>query len=379
MDDRVLLKVYYFGQILLQTSEGVKFICENLLDVVIPFTISFEEIKCVICEKLDFEMSKKISYILYRYPIPVFGRFIQFQVKYMTDEASLQEMFSMYIESRAQISFIELYVEFEQSETGRNIIREDYDSDSEEEFESNYEVVGPDSDEYDGDDLMAPNVMDVANALANKEPFEEPSFMRVLDLDAMHVPEFPEYMSVETPIVADGEFVVGMEFSFREAVKEVSMISRKHCWVIRRYNGSHTCTRATISQDHSKLDSITIAEAIKPLVEADPSLKATFYRLNKLFTRKRDEAEARINAGHIFSELVTSACKPTSIRKYPAYVHDVYKMDQVRRVYRARFRPLRNPTTWPAYNGPRFVPNPFLRCITKGRPRMTRFLNEIDT
>ncbi|RYQ89729.1 hypothetical protein Ahy_B09g096225 isoform E [Arachis hypogaea] len=53
----------------------------------------------------------------------------------------------------------------------------------------------------------------------------------------------------------------------------VSMISRKYCWVIRRYNGSHTCTRATISQDHSKLDSITIAEVIKSLVEADPSLK----------------------------------------------------------------------------------------------------------
>ncbi|XP_016171539.1 uncharacterized protein LOC107613873 [Arachis ipaensis] len=116
----------------------------------------------------------------------------------------------------------------------------------------------------------------------------------------------------EVPLVADGEFAVGMKFSSREAVikvmKEyairrsvdyqvyesepmtfyakctqyreecdwligVSMISRKYCWVIRRFNGSHTCTRATISQDHSKLDSNTIAEAIKPLVEADPSLK----------------------------------------------------------------------------------------------------------
>ncbi|XP_029146943.1 uncharacterized protein [Arachis hypogaea] len=35
-------------------------------------------------------------------------------------------------------------------------------------------------------------------------------------------------------------------------------------------------------------------------------VKATFYRLNELFTRKRGEAEARINAGHVFSELVTS-------------------------------------------------------------------------
>ncbi|RYQ99285.1 hypothetical protein Ahy_B07g087193 [Arachis hypogaea] len=55
-----------------------------------------------------------------------------------------------------------------------------------------------------------------------------------------------------------------------------------------------------------------------------------------------------------------------------------FQMDQVRRAYRARFRPLENPTTWPAYNGPRFVPNPYLRRVTKGRPRMIRFLNEMD-
>ncbi|RYQ94600.1 hypothetical protein Ahy_B08g089540 [Arachis hypogaea] len=331
MDDRVLLKVYYFGQILLQTSEGVKFICENPLDVVISFPISFEDLIGVICEKLDFEMSRKISCILYRYSIPVFGGFVQFQVKYVTDEASLQEMFSMYIESHAQIPFIELYVEFEQSEADRNILCEDYNSDSEEEFESNYEVVGLDGDEDEGDGLMAPNVTDVANALANEEPFEEPSFMRVLDLDACMFQSFwnisvqfrllnirllsifcSAAFAAETPIVTDGEFAVRMEFSSREAVikamKEytirrsvdyrvyesepltfyakctqygsrcdwlvrVSMISRKYCWVIRRYNGSHTCTRATISQDHSKLDSITIAEAIKPFVEADPLLK----------------------------------------------------------------------------------------------------------
>ncbi|XP_057719711.1 uncharacterized protein LOC130934140 [Arachis stenosperma] len=301
MSDRVLLKVYYFGQILLQTFEGVNFVCENPLDVVIPFAISFEEFKGVIYEKIDSERARKISCILYRYPIPVFGGFVQFQTKYVTDEASMQEIFSMYIENRAQISFIELYVEFEQSEADRNIVRKDYNSDSEEEFESNYEVVSSDGDEDQGDGTMAPDVTDMANALANKVPFEEPSFMRVLDLEAMHVPEFPEYMSAEILVVTDAEFVVGMEFSFREAVikaiKEytirrsvdyreyesepltfyakctqygsgcdwlirISMISRKYCWVIRRYNGNHTYNRATISQDHSKL-----------LVEADPSLK----------------------------------------------------------------------------------------------------------
>ncbi|XP_057733982.1 uncharacterized protein LOC130949213 [Arachis stenosperma] len=35
-------------------------------------------------------------------------------------------------------------------------------------------------------------------------------------------------------------------------------------------------------------------------------VKATFYRLNELFTRKRAETEAQINAGHVFSKLVTS-------------------------------------------------------------------------
>ncbi|XP_072061991.1 uncharacterized protein [Arachis hypogaea] len=541
----------------------------------------------------------------------------------------MQDMFFMYIEHRSQLSFIELYVEFEQSEADQNILREDYNSDSEEEFESNYEVVGPDGDEVQGDGAMAPDVSDVATALANDVPFEEPSFMRVLNLEVMHVPEFPNYTNAEIPFLADGEFAVGMEFSSREAVikaiKEytirrsvnyrvyesepltfyakctqygsgcdwlirVSMISRKYCRVIRRYNGSHTCTRATISQDHSKLDSTTIAEAIKPLVEVDPALKvksviaeaqskfnythvvtrdgvglisdrhesinaaversngawspprafhmfcirhiesnflrkfkapylqklvvnigysrtvreyevrykhlrewgeaytdwlnripreqyalafdggyrwghmttnlvkcinsvlkgarnlpvtalmkATFYRLNELFTRKRAEAEARINAGHVFSDVVTSklhanqlasgniqvscfdrqnevfevrdmpsglefavdlrglrcdcgefqvdripcrhvfACCANQRLDWQVYVHDVYKMDQVRRVYRARFRPLGNPTTWPAYNGPRFIPNPILRRVGKGRPKMTHFLNEMDT
>ncbi|XP_072054414.1 uncharacterized protein [Arachis hypogaea] len=118
---------------------------------------------------------------------------------------------------------------------------------------------------------MDPDVIEVANALANDMPFGELSFMRVLDLEAMHVPEFPEYMTAKIPIVAYGEFAIGMEFSSREAV--IKAIKEKYCWVIRRYNGSHTCTRATISQNHLKLDSITIAEAIKPLIEADPSLK----------------------------------------------------------------------------------------------------------
>ncbi|XP_057719389.1 uncharacterized protein LOC130933793 [Arachis stenosperma] len=343
MDDRVLLKIYYHGQILLQTAEGVKFVCENPLDIIIPFTLSFEEFKGVICEKMDSQICRRISCILYRNPVSVFGGFVQFQIKYVTDEASMQDMFSVYMETRSHISFIELYIEFEQSETNRNIEMENYNSDSEEEFESNYECLDPGGDGDLAEDTMQANVADVANALVNQHPFVEPTFMRSLDLEAMHTPEFPEYMNAdlsvsmtnrlgsgqigpvqtkpdrlkpnrtaELTVVADGEFMVGMEFNSREAVIKtmkdytirrgvdyrvyesepttfyakctqygsgcdwlirVSKMSRKYCWEVRRYNGSHTCTRACISQDHSKLGSDTIAEAIKPLVEVDPSIK----------------------------------------------------------------------------------------------------------
>ncbi|RYR08132.1 hypothetical protein Ahy_B05g075684 [Arachis hypogaea] len=344
MDDRVVLKIYYYGKILLQTYEGVQFVCENPLDVVIPFTLSFEEFKGVICEKIDSQRCRRVSCILYRYHLPVFGGFVQFQTKYVTDEASMHEMFSMYMENCHRMSCIELYIEFEQSEADRNIELEDYNSESEDEFESNYEIVGPGEDEDEAGGAMNADVAEVANALANAHPFQEPSFMRSLDLEAMHAPEFPQYMNAVVlyvdgiaknktitilhskvilteyimkhllllmyatpPVVADGEFTVGMEFSSREAVIKAMkdytirrgvdyrvyeselmifyakcteygngcdwLIRKKYCWEIRRYNGSHTCTRSTISQDHSKMDSKTVVEAIKPLVEVDPSIK----------------------------------------------------------------------------------------------------------
>ncbi|XP_072054437.1 uncharacterized protein [Arachis hypogaea] len=81
----------------------------------------------------------------------------------------------------------------------------------------------------------------------------------------------------------------------------------------------------------------------------------------------------RIPYRHVF------ACCASQQLDWQVYVHDVYKMDQVRQVYRARFRSLGNPTTWPAYNGPWFVPNSYLTRVTKGRPKMTRLLNEMDT
>ncbi|XP_020970360.1 uncharacterized protein LOC107621388 [Arachis ipaensis] len=119
--------------------EGVKFVCENTLDIVIPLTLSFEELKC--------------------------------------------------------ISFIELYIEFEQSEADQNIELEDYNNDREEEFERNYEIVDLGGDEDQDDGTIEAEVAEVTNALINQHTFVEPNFMRSLNLETMHALEFPQHIN----------------------------------------------------------------------------------------------------------------------------------------------------------------------------------------
>ncbi|XP_072088021.1 uncharacterized protein [Arachis hypogaea] len=157
---------------------------------------------------------------------------------------------------------------------------EEDNNDSEDKFEANYEV----NDKNDDRDLVGNTaVQDEANAIVSQHLFGVPSFMRTLDLKAMHAPEFFEYANTGKGNIAaeDGKFSVRMEFGSRELgygagcdwLIQASLIRKKSCWEIRRYNGKHTCTMGTISQDHAKLDSDTIADAIRPLVEADPSIK----------------------------------------------------------------------------------------------------------
>ncbi|MED6192146.1 hypothetical protein PIB30_007321 [Stylosanthes scabra] len=83
-------------------------------------------------------------------PVLVFGGFIQFQTMSIVDDVSLQQMISIYLENMALASVIELYVEFEQvpyvvgavEEAQLDLAFDGYYSDSEEEFEGNYEMDG---------------------------------------------------------------------------------------------------------------------------------------------------------------------------------------------------------------------------------------------
>ncbi|KAL4330035.1 hypothetical protein AHAS_Ahas13G0359800 [Arachis hypogaea] len=139
---------------------------------------------------------------------------------YINDDTSLQEMFSIYYQAQSQLSVIELYVEFEQlpntvEEHDHDFNWKSYNGDSEEEYEGNYDFIDLNADEEQEDCTVESDMEDVANALASEHPFEEPSFMCALDLDAMNASEFSEYANVDPPVVVDGEFVIGMEFNSR--------------------------------------------------------------------------------------------------------------------------------------------------------------------
>ncbi|RYR78752.1 hypothetical protein Ahy_A01g003610 [Arachis hypogaea] len=99
-------------------------------------------------------------------------------------------------------------------------------------------------------------------------------------------------------------------------------------------------------------------------------VKATFYRLNALFTMKRVEAEACIGtsnqreAGNIQVNLFDRKNKVFEVHEMPSGVKFV-----IRKAYITRFRPLENLTTWCVHQGPRLVPNSHLKRVTKGCPK----------
>ncbi|RYR08810.1 hypothetical protein Ahy_B05g076649 [Arachis hypogaea] len=207
---------------------------------------------------------------------------------------------------------------------------EGYNSESEDEFEGNYEIDDPNVDGDDVDCINEPDVEEVANLLASQHPFGEPSFMRTLDLAALNAPEFPEYVTADPPIVADGEFVIRMEFSSREVV--VAAIKE---YTIRR------------GVDYRRNEVFEVREM--------PSGQEYAVDLRRRQCDCGDFQVDRIPCRHVF------ACCANQRLDWQVYMNEVYRMDEVRKVYRARFRPLENPTTWPVVEGPRMIPNPNLR------------------
>ncbi|RYQ94972.1 hypothetical protein Ahy_B08g089956 [Arachis hypogaea] len=212
-------------EVIPNTHEGVTFVCECPLSFAIPCTMSF----------VEFHISKRVSNILYRNHVQVFDGLIQFQMMHITDDASMQQILCIYQQTRFHVPMIELYVEFEQQsglgavseevnvDELENIDWEEDNNDSEEEFEANYEV---DDENDDGDLAGNLAVQNEVNAIVSQHSFGVPSFMRTLDLEAMHAPKFPEYANTGEGNAAaeDGEFSVRMKFGSRDSVISKSYI-----------------------------------------------------------------------------------------------------------------------------------------------------------
>nr|XP_025611914.1 uncharacterized protein LOC112705294 [Arachis hypogaea] len=315
MEGTANLVVYRNGEIIRNTREGVRFVCQNPFSFVVPCTMTLMELQNGLCQSMENGTLMRVSRILYRNPVVVFGGLIQFDTMPITDEGSMQNMFQIYRQTQMRQPQIELYVEFESVETegiqnvldiedDRAAVYEGMNSDSEEDFEATYEAGDEDEDGDVGVETATENIV---LHPSSSQPMDVPPFMRELDLDAMHAPEFLEYENIGVADPEDGEFRIGMEYSSRKSVVaairrytivrgvdydvyesepqtfyakckmygrecdwliRASLIQKKDCWEIRRYNGRHTCTMGAISQDHSKLDSDTVADSIMPYRKA---------------------------------------------------------------------------------------------------------------
>ncbi|KAL4276776.1 hypothetical protein AHAS_Ahas20G0241000 [Arachis hypogaea] len=161
------IMVYHNGEVIPNTYEGVSFACESTFSFVVPCTITFAELQYGLCQSKESDILKRVSNILYRSPVVVFGDLVQFEVMPIVDETNVQD--------------------------DRTEAYEGMNNDSDEEFEATYEAGDEDEDDDGGGRVVAETLV-VPPAVS--QPMDVPPFMRSLDLDAMHVPEFSEYANI---------------------------------------------------------------------------------------------------------------------------------------------------------------------------------------
>ncbi|XP_072070272.1 uncharacterized protein [Arachis hypogaea] len=193
------------GEIIRNIYEGVRFVCQNLFLFVVSCTIKFMELQNGLCQSMKNSMLRRVNSILYWNSVIVFGSLIQFDIMPIIDEASMQNIFQIHRQTQMSQPQIELYVDFENVEADgiqnnldieddRAAVYEGMNSDSEEDFEATYEADDKDEDDDVGVEAAVENV--VVHSLVS-QPMDVSSFMRNLDLDVMHAPEFSEYANIE--------------------------------------------------------------------------------------------------------------------------------------------------------------------------------------
>ncbi|RYR52388.1 hypothetical protein Ahy_A06g027320 [Arachis hypogaea] len=307
MEGTANLVVHRNGEIIRNTHEGVRFVSQNPFLFVVPCTMTLMELQNGLCQSMENGTLMRVSRILYRNSVVVFGGLIQFDAMSITDEASMQKMFQIHQQTQMRHPQIEVYVDFETVKAvavqndidihdDRAAVYQGMNSDSEDDFEATYEAGDEDEDGNVGVEAAAENVV---VGPSSSQPMDVPPFMRELDLEAMHAPKFPEYTNIGVADGEDGEFRIGMEYSSRKSVV-------------------------------AAIRSFTIAKGVD---------------------YERIEASMQ-----------------------QAWNIVVHHFDR-----RNEFTPLGDPDTWPPYEGPTLVANPAQRRTSKGRPKLTRYLNEMDS
>ncbi|RYR36467.1 hypothetical protein Ahy_A09g041432 [Arachis hypogaea] len=137
-------------------------------------------------------------------------------------------------------------------EDDRVAVYEGMNSDNEEDFEATYEAGDEDEDGDVGVETTAENFrirMEYSSRKSVVATIRSYTIFRGVDYNVYE--SKPHTFYAECKMYGRGY----------DWIIRASLIRKKGCWKIRRYNGRHTCTIGTISQDHSKLDSNTVAEA----------------------------------------------------------------------------------------------------------------------
>ena len=141
--------IVYFNRDILNANEDVTFVCERLAYFSIPYTMLFVELEDGLFQFVDANTSKTVEKKRYKCPISIFGQFIQYQVILISDDNSMQQMFRIHQQHQANITHIELYVDFREVALAiklepstfleRDVQWEERNSESgEEEFEDKY-------------------------------------------------------------------------------------------------------------------------------------------------------------------------------------------------------------------------------------------------
>ncbi|RYR29277.1 hypothetical protein Ahy_B01g053645 [Arachis hypogaea] len=289
-------------------------------------------------------MLRRVSSILYRNPTIVFGGLILFDIMPIIDKASMQNTFHIHRQTQVRQRKIELYAEFENVEAyriqnysdiedDRAEVYEGLNSDSEEDFEATYEAGDEDED---GDVGVEATVENVVVPPTISQPMDVPPFMRNLDLDAMHALELPEYADIGVADSEDGEFKIGMEYSSRKSIvtairsytismgvdynvyeSEPQMFFAKcktygHGHIgsnfLRAFKVLHL-QKIVVNIGYSRtveeynINYKKLQERVLKSAQNLPMLalvRATYYWLNELFTRKSVEAHDRKWTGFTF-------------------------------------------------------------------------------